>query len=607
MKRTTHFQPHSVICETREDGTLLLSAIEPLDSTVANTTDWLQRWANETPGRIFLAERSGAGWREESYASVLEQVRAIASSLVARGLNQDTPILIMSGNGIDHALLTLAAQFVGVPTVPVAEQYSLIPGAQKRLQHAIDLVRPAMAYFADAIQYADAIQLDALSDIEVVATHHSTANANTFSELLRGSHGVDIDAIRASLTADTIAKILMTSGSPSKPKGVLTTHKMLCANQAQIDHALPFLRERPPRLLDWLPWNHVFGGSHNFNMMLANGGSLYIDDGKPAPGLFDRTLENLAMVTGTLCFNVPVGFQMLLDALHADTQLQQRFFGELDLIFYSGASLPQEVWEGFEKMALKVKGEVPLMTSSWGLTETAPAAVMQQEPTDRSGVIGVPLPGMVAKLIPDADERCEIRVKGPNITPGYFNAPEKTAAAFDDEGFFISGDFVQFVNNDLPAKGLRFVGRMSEDFKLLSGTWVHAAQLRLDLLQRFSPLAIDLVVTGADRNEIGVLILPNKTALQQSGMTLTESDGALTDASLLAEIHRLLVAHSKDGISSSTRVTRALVVAEPASMAAAEITAKGNLNVSNFLYRRADLLARLYDDTDKAVTTLRQP
>ena len=289
----------------------------------------------------------------------------------------------------------------------------------------------------------------------------------------------------------------------------MTTHRMMCTNQVQLADAMPFLRARPPRIVDWLPWNHVFGGSHNFNMMLANGGSLYIDDGKPVKGLFERTVENLSLITGTLCFNVPVGFSMLLGALRKDAGLRQRFFEDLDMIFYAGASLPQDIWQGFEHMAVETKGEVPLITSSWGLTETAPAMMLQHEPTENSGVVGVPLNGVTAKLIPDGEMRCEVRVKGPNLMPGYFEAPEKTAEAFDDEGFFITGDAMRFVDPEDINKGMKFDGRISEDFKLLTGTWVRAAQLRIDILAALSPLASDLVVTGADKSEIGVMIFPN--------------------------------------------------------------------------------------------------
>jgi feruloyl-CoA synthase len=604
MKRTADFQSHSVDLEKRADGTLLMRSAHALTPTVDRTGDWLHHWAETAPDRVFLAERSGAGWHEETYAGTLDKVRAVGAALLARGLDASTPVLVMSGNGVDHGILALAAQYVGVPVVPVAEQYALVHGAHGRLREVIGLIKPKMAYVVDAEQFGEALDLDALHAVEIVASRPGKRNVTAFAELLKGDGGIDVDGAFAQVTPDTVGKILMTSGSTSSPKGVLTTHRMMCVNQAQLADALPFLRRRPPVIVDWLPWNHVFGGSHNFNMMLANGGSLYIDDGKPVKGLFDRTIENLGLKTGTLCFNVPLGFGMLLKALEQDEGLRRRFFADLDLIFYAGASLPQDVWTGFERMAMEVKGEIPLMTSSWGLTETAPAAMMQQEPAPRSGIVGVPVNGVTIKLIPDEDMRCEARVKGPNVMPGYFNDPDKTTAAFDDEGFFITGDAMVFLDKDDPNKGMRFDGRISEDFKLQSGTWVRAAQLKLDMLSRLAPLVSDLVVTGADRNQIGVMVFPNVQELTREGFDLTEDGGAYACKLLQGEIHRRLSERAREISGSSTRVSRAIVLAEPPSMPEGEMTAKGNLNIRKVLTRRAALLERLYNDDDPAVVTI---
>jgi feruloyl-CoA synthase len=421
------------------------------------------------------------------------------------------------------------------------------------------------------------------------------AGVTPFADLLRGGAG-DVDAANAAIGPDTVAKILMTSGSTSNPKGVLTSHRMMCANQTQLADALPFLRARPPRILDWLPWNHVFGGSHNFNMMLANGGALYIDNGKPMAGLIDLTLENQTMISGTIAFNVPVGFAMLRDAMKQDTGLRRRYFEDLDMLFYAGASLPQDVWADLEDMAREVRGDVPLMTSSWGLTETAPACLIQHEPTTRSGIVGVPVTGVTVKLIPDEDMRCEVRVKGPTITPGYFEDAEKTAEAFDDEGFFRTGDAMKFVDPDNIAMGLRFDGRISEDFKLLSGTWVRAANLRLDLLIALGGLAADVVITGADRSEIGLMVIPAPAL--RAHTDVTEDVGALLIPSAAREIITRLRARPVEG--SSTRITRAIILADPPSIAEGEITAKGNLNFRKLLTLRASLLERLYDNADPA-------
>lgn len=604
MQRTTRFRPHKVLREDRDDGTILLRSGYGLSPVADRTGDWLHKWAAEAPDRVFLAERSGAGWRALGYAATLEQVRAVAAALLARGLGPQTPIMVLSGNGVDHGILALAGQYAGIPVVPLAEQYSLIHGAHGRLRHAMELIAPRMVYTVDAEQYAEALALDVFEGVEVVSSHPGGRGATPFSELLKGDSGADVDAAFAAVSPDSVVKILMTSGSTSNPKGVMTTHRMMCANQAMIADSLPFLRDRPPVIVDWLPWNHVFGGSHNFNMMLANGGSLYIDDGKPVKGLFDRTVENLSMVPGTAIFNVPVGYAMMLEAARKDAKLRQTLFSDLDMIFYAGASLPQDVWTGFEDMAMQVKGEVPLMTSSWGLTETAPATMIQQEPTTRSGVVGVPMTGVTIKLLPDQDGRFEVRAKGPNIMPGYFRDPEKTAQAFDEEGYFVTGDAMCFVDPGDVNKGMRFDGRISEDFKLTTGTWVRAAQLRLDMLSCLAPLAADLVITGADRDEIGVMIFPNMTELEAEGYGAQAQDGALSDPLLLSDIHRRLAERARDISGSSARVARAMVLSEPPSMGEGEMTAKGNLNFRKVLTRRADLLARLYAGDDPCVTRL---
>nr|WP_254442466.1 feruloyl-CoA synthase [Ruegeria arenilitoris] len=605
VRRTSDFLAHSIAREDRADGTILLRSKHPLGPVVKSSSDWLHKWAVKSPNQTFVAERSGAGWRKENYAATLQKVRAVASSLLARGMGPETPILIMSGNGIDHGILSLAAQYVGVPTAPVAEQYSLIRGAHDRLRHAIELVGPKMAYVSDAEQYGEALSIEVLNSVEVIASRTGSYSAVTsFEDLLFGDNGVDLDDAHSKVGPDSIAKILMTSGSTSAPKGVITTQRMMCANQTMLADALPFLRERPPRIVDWLPWNHVFGGSHNFNMMLANGGSLFIDDGKPVKGLFERTLENLAMETGTLSFNVPVGYAMLLGALQSDIDLRQRFFRDLDLIFYAGASLPQDIWSGFEQMAMEMKGEIPLMTTSWGLTETAPATMMQSEPINRSGVVGVPMNGVTLKLIPDEEMRCEVRVKGPNVTPGYFKDPKKTDQAFDDEGFLITGDAMLFVDPRDLDKGMMFDGRISEDFKLLTGTWVRAAQLRMDMLTWLAPIANDIVVTGADRNQIGLLIFPDQEELTLQGYELIDDNGAYRCDLLQGEIRRRLAERASKVSGSSTRVARAIILSKPASMSDGEITAKGNLNFRKVLTERQRLLERLYDDADPATINI---
>lgn len=587
------YQAHDVIREDRPDKSVILRARTPLGPVAERTTDWLDAWAEETPSAVFLAERSGEGWREVSYSAARDRAKTLAAGLLSLGLGPDKPILIISGNSVDHGILALAAQYVGIPIVPLAEQYALIPPARTQIDFAASVVKPGMVFGEDGDALAEVLARDVFANVHRVVSHGGDKTMITLADLERS--GGDSAQARSAVGPDTIAKILMTSGSTSAPKGVPTTHRMMCTNQTQIAQGLPFLTTRPPLIVDWLPWNHVFGGSHNFNMMLANGGALYIDAGKPVPHLIGKTLENLRLKTGTMTFNVPVGFAMVRDALKADEGLRRRYFEELDMLFYAGASLPQDVWTDLEDMARDVRGDMPLFTSSWGLTETAPAVLLQHQPTDRSGVIGVPLPGCEVKLIPDEEMRCEVRVRGPNVFNGYLNHVAASKDAFDEEGFFKTGDAMLFVDQSDANLGLKFDGRISEEFKLLTGTWVRAATLRLTVLEALRDLVSDVVVTGADRSDIGLFLIPS--AALSGAKDATNLDGALRVASLEGELANRL---RPLGGSSSTTIARAMILADPPSIAEGEITAKGNINFRKLLTRRADLLERLYTNDDPA-------
>lgn len=594
-------KPHKVLREDRADGAIVLRSAYDHGPVARCTGDWLDHWADATPDALFLAELSGVGWREVTYGAARDMVRAIAGQLLNRELGPDRPIMIISGNSIDHALLSLAAQYVGIPVVPVAEQYALIPAAHGRLIHAADIVRPGLVYASDAAQYAAALDLEVFAGVERLSSVPATSGATDLADLMRPDSS-DVQAAADAVTPDTLAKILLTSGSTSDPKGVLTTQRMMTTNQAQVAACLPFLAKRPPRLVDWLPWNHTFGGSYNFNLVLANGGSMHLDDGKPATGLFDRTCQNLAEVSATISFNVPVGFAQLVTALKADKALRETYFADLDMIFYAGASLPQDIWTALEQLALDTCGQLPLITTSWGLTETAPGVMISHEPAKGAGLVGVPMPGCAVKLVPDGDGRFDVRVKGDNVTPGYLNNPAKTAEAFDAEGYFITGDAMQMVDPVDANRGLMFDGRISENFKLMTGTWVRASQLRLDVLAVLAPFAQDVVITGENRSEVGAMILPNRAAIAAQGWTPTEADGVITCGPLQEELGRRLSALA-DQPDQSIHVSCALILSEPASMAEGEATAKGNINFPKFLRRRADLVDQLYDPHTKGRIT----
>ncbi|TKW65605.1 MAG: feruloyl-CoA synthetase [Paracoccus denitrificans] len=598
-RTVTSYVPHKVAREDRADGTILLRSDHELGDYPRSTGAWLHHWAEATPYRVAVAERDGPGWRNVTYGDLLRFVQRAASALLARGMGADDPIVIMSGNSVDHLILSLAAQYVGVPVVPLAEQYSLIPEAHARLIFVLDKVRPRMAFVDDAARYAAALALPELTEVEIVTSRPAGIgrDLSRFADFLSHDLHPGLQAAHEAVGPDTLAKIMFTSGSSADPKGVLTTHQMLCVNQAQQVIVMPYLTEKPPRITDWLPWNHVFGGSANTNMMLSNGGTLHIDSGKPTGRGFAETLANRDAYPGTLAFNVPVGYAMLTEAMQKDASLRHRLLKDIDLIFYAGASLPQDVWDAIERMMIEVRGGLPMMASSWGLTETAPACVMVHEPIGRSGVIGVPLPGVELKLIPDDDLRCEIRVRGPNVMPGYFNDAARTAKAFDEEGFFITGDAVRFVDADDMNQGLIFDGRVSEDFKLDTGTWVQAGNLRMNVLKALVGHVQDVVICGHDRGEVGLFIFPTAGTATPENTTR----GAVTDDRLKARIEAGLREMNAGVTGSAKRITRALILAEPPSVEGQEVTDKGSLNINKILKRRSDLLERLYDNEDPAL------
>lgn len=572
---------------------MIMSSGLTLDPVAQNTGEWLHRWAAETPDAVFLAERSGPGWNELKYGDALSQVQSVAAGLLDHGVGPGEKIVILSGPGIKHGILKLAAQYIGVATVPVAEQYSLIPDAQPRLIHIAEKICPAMVFAEDAEKFARGLALPQFDNALKVVGGLAGTGMITFERLLAST--TNISAARDTVTPQTLAKILFTSGSTSTPKGVPQTHHMMCVNQNQYSGCLPFLKARPPVILSWLPWNHVFAGNSNFNMALAFGGALYLDTGKPVKGLFDTTLENLRMVKPTMSANVPVGYAMLVEAMREDAQLRHNFFADLDFIFYAGASLPADVWQGIEELAMIELGRLPMLTSSWGMTETAPMALMHYEGNATSGMIGIPGPELEVRLLPIDDNRYELRVRGPNVMDGYYEEPEKNAETFDDEGFMKTGDAVCFADPDRLESGLQFDGRIGEDFKLLSAVWVQSARLRLGAMPALAGLAQDIVITGENRADLGLLVFPDPQLGLQAG-----DDGTIQDAHYCAKIRSVLAKLAETATGSSNRIVRAIVLGEPPSVKAHEITAKGNLNNNAVLRHRAGFVERLYDDSDPA-------
>lgn len=598
------FLPQRAKLQKRSDGNLELSSPYSLRPTVARTGDWLDHWAAQTPDAIFLAEREGEGWKTINYADALKKVRALASALLDMGLNAEKPLMLLSGKSIDHALLALAAQYVGIASVAVAEQYSMIPSAHGKLRHAVDLIKPGAIFVQSSDKFSEALNSGILDGLPVIACDDGAKVA--LESLLVGGK-VDVDEAKRQVTPDSVAKLMFTSGSTSMPKAVITTHGMLTANQMQRTMAWSFLADEPPRMVDWLPWNHGAGGSANFNMILANGGALYLDDGGPSEKGIARSIENISLAGQTICATVPIGLSMMARAMRTDGVFRSSFFKDLSLVYYAAASMPQAVWDELKDHAMKETGRAPEMSSGWGLTETSPSAFMVQKTMNHAGMIGVPLPGMTAKLIPIVDGVYEIRVKGPNVTPGYFNAPDKTAEVFDEEGYLITGDAVRFVDENNPDDGVAFEGRLSEDFKMSTGTFVQATKVRATAVSVMNEVVADLVICGHGRDELGALAFVKPDFLSQlEGGEQADGDGALNHPELLDALSTAMKRLAEGGAGSSMRIARMLALEKPASLSEGETTDKGNLNQKLLLKTRAKWVERLYDDADPAVAFLQR-
>jgi feruloyl-CoA synthase len=578
----TLFAPPSTLMRRRPDGSVLLSSAIPLGPYPASIAAMFRASAGTHPERVLVAERDGDGWRTVTYAQARAAADAIGQSLLDRDPG-GRPVMILCGNSIEHLLLTLGAHTAGITVVPVSPAYSLQSGDHAKLRSLLEQTEPFLVLAGEADGFGPAIEL-AGATAEVVTPAGRWRGTTAFAELTATAPTDELERSLREQTPDTVAKILFTSGSTGAPKGVLTTNRMLCANQRMLSQVWPFLAAEPPVLLDWLPWSHTFGGNHNLNLVLANGGSLWIDDGRPAPGLLDRTLRNLRDVRPTIQFNVPAGYAALVPALERDGALAERFFSRLRLVFFAAAALPQELWDRIERLAARYGGSAA-MTTSWGTSETAPAATSAHFASARADCIGVPLPGVEIKLAPVGD-KLEIRVKGPNIMPGYHRRPDLDAAAFDDEGFYRSGDAVRLLDASAPDRGLRFDGRIAEDFKLSTGTWVSVGTLRPALLSAAAGLLRDAVLTGHDSGYVGALAwLDPVEAARRPGVR----------EDLLRALDRL-----NHGSGSSRRVERLLLLDEPPSLDAGEITDKGYVNQRAVLERRSDLIARLHSDPPPA-------
>jgi feruloyl-CoA synthase len=587
--------------EDRADGPVVLRSRQPIGPYPATMVEVFTGRAREHPERMLVAQRDGGGWRALSWGESAVQVETLARNLMDRGVS-GRPVMILSGNSIEHLLLTLAAFTVGSPAVPVSVAYSLQSSDHEKLRRIAALVMPGLVFAEDAGAFGPALAAvrDACAAREpvgepVVVTITGGQGALAWRELAAVPPG-PVGDIWAGAGPDTVAKLLFTSGSTGEPKAVITTQRMLCANQQSMRQVWPFLKEQPPVLLDWLPWSHTFGGNHNVGMVLYNGGSLYIDDGRPAPALIGRTLRNLAEVAPTVYFNVPVGYSLLVPRLTADPALARRFFRDLQVVFYAGAALPQQVWDDLLRLAVTAADHPVAVTTSWGTTETAPAATSAHFPSGRSDCIGVPLPGVEVKLAPEGG-KYEIRVRGPNVTPGYYARPDLTQAAFDGDGFYRTGDAAELLDSAFPERGLRFAGRIAEDFKLDTGTWVNVAAVKSTLLSACGGVLQDCVITGHDRNYVSAMAWLNPLAAAQltgeRHPAESRSPALPGDPRVRAYLAKSL-ATLNEGAGSSRRVERLMLLTDPPQLDAGEITDKGYINQRACLTSRAADVAALY-------------
>jgi feruloyl-CoA synthase len=593
------FLPAAARFEQRADGALIVSNPVPLEPYPARFTEYLEYWARAAPDRLFLTRRrhgpeGSQEWAGVTYGQALRQVRAIAQALLDRGLSAERPVAILSGNDVEQQMIALAAMHVGIPVAPVSPSYSLLATDYVKLRHVMELVTPGLVYVQDGVRFANAIAAVVPPDVELVVVDAAPPGRATtrFADLLATVPTASVDEAAARVTARTVAKLLFTSGSTGTPKGVINTHGMLCSNQQMIRQSWRFLDETPPVLVDWLPWNHTAGGNHDFGMVLANGGTFYIDDGKPTPAGLAETLRNLREIAPTIYISMPKGLEDLVVHLRQDTALRERFFSRLQMIFYAGASLAKHVWDEIDALALQTVGHTVLMMTGLGSTETGPFALCSNLEFHGSGMVGLPGPGVVLKLLPNGD-KLEMRITSPSVTPGYWREPALTAEAFDEEGFYRMGDALRFADPAQPLAGFMFDGRITEDFKLTTGTWVSVGSLRATLIAQFAPYLRDVVIAGHNENFIGVLLVVDEHALRpHCGVAADTLRHPASRAVLREKLH----AHARAATGSSQRVMRALVITEPLLLDCGELTDKGSISQRTVLRTRAAAVARLFED-----------
>jgi feruloyl-CoA synthase len=596
--RPISFGDPAVTIERRADGAIYLRPKTPIGDYPVRLTDRLHHWALTAPDRIFMAERDGGrGWRQITYSELLASSRHIASGLLARGLSADKPVMILSGNSIDHALIAFGALYAGIPFCPVSPAYSLVSRDYGKLSFLMKLLTPGLVFADFADKFADALTANVAPGTEIAASYGALPGRDVtmLADLMATPLDPGLDAAHQAIGPDTIAKFLLTSGSTGNPKAVINTQRMICANQVMIRETMSFLKDEPPVIVDWLPWNHTFGGNHNIGLTLYNGGSMYLDAGKPMPGGIEETGRNLAEISPTVYFNVPKGYESLLPYLRDDAALRGKFFDRLHAMFFSGAALSPYVWNSLDELSVQQTGfRVPMLTGL-GATETAPFFMSVNPRTSRSGHVGLPVSGNDAKLVPN-NGKLEVRARGPNVTPGYWRQPELTAKAFDEEGYYQFGDALKPVDPDNLHAGFDFDGRIAEDFKLASGTWVSVGPLRARFIAACAPLVRDVVIAGINRDEISAIVVLDLDGCRLINPTLPPDDLALMagDPLIRDAFRERFTRFLATSTGSSTRITRAVLLDTPLSIDRGEVTDKGSINQRAVLDARSALIEQLY-------------
>ncbi|WP_191602443.1 feruloyl-CoA synthase [Marinomonas algicola] len=596
---------HPIDVINHADGVRVVNSQKPLGEYARCWTDQLEYWAQEAPERVFVAQRDAQGeWDNITYSQAVRRARQIASWLITQPVSNERPIVFLCGNSSEHLMLALAGMYVGVAHAPLSPAYSLIATDYSKLQGIFDILTPGMIVVDELAPYEKAIKAvcqDASTPVMVIKgdiTPKQIENPTmSFGSVWDYPESGQVDVENAKVNGDTIAKILFTSGTTGMPKGVINTQRMICANQVMIHQVMQFLKDQPPIMVDWLPWNHTFGGNHNVGIALYNGGSLYLDDGKPTEKLFHKTLKNLAELSPTVYFNVPKGFELLVKSLRADSDLAEKFFSRLQFTFFAAAGLAQHIWDDLDALAIQYTGKKIPMLTGLGCTETAPSATFASVEESTSGVIGVPAPGVSIKLVPN-EGKLEARVKAVTVMPGYWRQPELTAKAFDEDGYYCLGDAFAFLDENEPQRGFRFDGRVSEDFKLDSGTWVSAGTLRAKFISAFAPFVQDAVLCGTNRSYITALVFPDWVhcrAILPRDLAITDEE-LINHPTIIAAFKEKLAAFTKQSTGGSTVVTRIALQSVPPSINHHEVTDKGSLNQRAVQAHRQDQVELLYKD-----------